>query len=443
MDLFVGIDWGSRVHAVCVMNAEGTALMEREVEHEGDAVLAFVQQLVELADGEMSKVKAAMEAPHGTLIEALMDVGVQAFHLNPKQLDRFRDRHTVAGAKDDALDARVLADSLRTDQKLFRPIPPKSAWLQQLVTEQRTHRQLQDHLLAMSFQVREALQRYYPQLLRLGSWHNEPWLWALAELVPTPNAARSVRKQRVEKLLTRHRIRRYKAEVVLERLRTTPLPAAEGVVEACAQKMLSLLPLLKVTHEQHRQCLKRLDAMLGEAAAFAPEKDDQAAAPPARKESKETQDNVQCGLTAESESHEAMLRDVALLQTLPGFGPRTATCVLARGHIALQNLDYHALRRLAGVAPVSRRTGGRNKAPMVVMRRACDGDLRDAVHMWAWSATQLDPTCKAHYAHLRAKGHSHARALRGLADRLLRIAIGVLKSGTPYRSEAAAQKTAA
>jgi hypothetical protein len=37
-----------------------------------------------------------------------------------KQLDRFRDRFTVAGAKDDRRDAHVMADSLRTDRHAFR-----------------------------------------------------------------------------------------------------------------------------------------------------------------------------------------------------------------------------------------------------------------------------------------------------------------------------------
>ena len=40
--------------------------------------------------------------------------------LHPKQLDRFRDRHRVAGAKDDRRDAFVLADSVRTDRPSFR-----------------------------------------------------------------------------------------------------------------------------------------------------------------------------------------------------------------------------------------------------------------------------------------------------------------------------------
>ncbi|MDE2652462.1 MAG: transposase [Gemmatimonadota bacterium] len=36
----------------------------------------------------------------------------------------FRDRYSPAGAKDASLDARVLADALRTDRHLFRRIDP-------------------------------------------------------------------------------------------------------------------------------------------------------------------------------------------------------------------------------------------------------------------------------------------------------------------------------
>ena len=44
------------------------------------------------------------------------------FSINPKQLDRFRDRYSPAGAKDDRRDAFVLADSLRTDPHCFHAV---------------------------------------------------------------------------------------------------------------------------------------------------------------------------------------------------------------------------------------------------------------------------------------------------------------------------------
>jgi hypothetical protein len=44
----------------------------------------------------------------------LVERGFQVYAINPKQLDRFRDRYSMSGAKDDRRDAFVLADSLRT-----------------------------------------------------------------------------------------------------------------------------------------------------------------------------------------------------------------------------------------------------------------------------------------------------------------------------------------
>ncbi len=53
-------------------------------------------------------------------METLLDRGFAVSSINPKQVDRFRDRFTVAGAKDDTRDALVLASSLRTDRRSFR-----------------------------------------------------------------------------------------------------------------------------------------------------------------------------------------------------------------------------------------------------------------------------------------------------------------------------------
>ena len=52
----------------------------------------------------------------------MLERGFNVYSINPKQLDRFRDRFTVSGAKDDSRDADVLADSLRTDMRAFRKI---------------------------------------------------------------------------------------------------------------------------------------------------------------------------------------------------------------------------------------------------------------------------------------------------------------------------------
>jgi len=66
------------------------------------------------------------------------------------------------------------------------------------------------------------------------------------------------------------------------------------------------------------------------------------------------------------------------------------------------------------------------------MRQGCSGRLRDALYHWARVASQVDPHAKRRYGTARARGHTHGRALRGVADWLLRVAIAMLKSGTLY-----------
>src|SRR5215510_1025906 len=56
-----------------------------------------------------SQEHVVIETPHGPIVEALLERGFNVYSINPKQLDRFRDRFTVAGSKDDSLDAYVLA----------------------------------------------------------------------------------------------------------------------------------------------------------------------------------------------------------------------------------------------------------------------------------------------------------------------------------------------
>lgn len=95
----------------------------------------------------------------------------------------------------------------------------------------------------------------------------------------------------------------------------------------------------------------------------------------------------------------------------------------------LANRDYHALRAYGGVAPVTRQSGKRRQ---VLMRYACNQRLRNALYHWGRVSLQNDDRSRAHYHGLRKKGHSHGRALRGVADRLLAMLVSMLRSGSSY-----------
>ena len=72
------------------------------------------------------------------------------------------------------------------------------------------------------------------------------------------------------------------------------------------------------------------------------------------------------------------------------------------------------------------------KTRRVLMRRACNLRLRNALHHWAATAIQCDEHMRTIYDRMRKTGKNYARALRGLGDHLLRVLVGALNSRTLY-----------
>jgi transposase len=400
--IYVGIDWATEAHQACVLDCTGRILAERSFAHTGEAVTAFAQWLHGVAGGDPSQAAIAIEVPRGAVVETLLEHGFHLYAINPKQLDRFRDRHSMAGAKDDRRDAFVLSDSLRTDRACFRRIRLDDPLVIQLRELSRVDEDLGCEANRLTNRLREQLHRFYVQTLKLSPSADEPWLWALLELAPSPAAGRRLQPKTIERLLRQYRIRRLNAQDVIAALRAPALHVAPGVVEAATEHIALLLPRLRLVHTQRQRCGARLDALLDKLAAV--EGDD-----------------------GQQREH----RDVEILRSLPGVGRVVAATVLAEASGPLAERDYHALRTHAGIAPVTKQSGKRRT---VVMRYACNGRLRYALYHWARVAATCEPASKTYYAALRQRGHSYARALRSVADRLLRILIAMLKSDSLFDS---------
>src|SRR5262249_57386720 len=121
--------------------------------------------------------------------------------------------------------------------------------------------------------------------------------------------------------------------------------------------------------------------------------------------------------------------EAAILRSWPGVGRLVAARVLTEGAEAIRQRDLTRLRALGGSAPVTKRSG---KTSRVEMLRACSGRLRYAYYHWARTAVQNDQRSRVHYHELRSRGKSHGRALRGVVDRLLNVAVAMLGHGTLY-----------
>src|SRR4051812_27694527 len=145
-----------------------------------------------------------------------MERGFRVHSINPKQLDRFRDRFSPAGAKDDSRDAEVLGDALRTDPRCFRALQPLDPVVVELREGSRMAEDLKQERNRLGNRVRELLWRFYPQMLGLTDDVAAPWFLDLWRLIPTAEKAARVREATVDRLLKRHRIRRLSAADVLE-----------------------------------------------------------------------------------------------------------------------------------------------------------------------------------------------------------------------------------
>jgi transposase len=397
--IFVGIDWGSEAHQVWVSDAAGAYLGERVVPHTGADLTALAAWLVTRAGGDAATVAVAIEIPHGPIVDTLLEHGCQVWAINPKQLDRFRDRFSAAGAKDDRRDARVLSSALRTDPVAFRHLAVDDPQTIQLREYARHDTELGEDFRRLANRLREQLQRTWPELLQRVPAADERWLWALLTLAPTPLEARHLSLARVRQLLRTQRIRRITAEELVTTLRTPSVRLAAGVREGVRVRILDLVDQLRVIATQRRHAERRLARALA-AMTESPDSD-----------------------------HLREHQDVTILQSLPAFGIRIAATMLAEAARPLRDRDYHGLRLLAGIAPVTKRSG---KSCVVLMRYACHARLRTTLHQWASGCLQHDPRSRAHYAALRRAGHTHGRALRGVADRMLAVLIAMLKNQTPY-----------
>jgi transposase len=407
---YAGVDWASESHHVFVTDGDGRKIGERVFKHSGEGLAEMAAWLMAASGAaDPSQILAAIEVPHGPVVETLLERGFKVHAINPKQMDRFRDRFTMAGAKDDSRDAEVMSSALRTDARCFRLLAVADPMVCELREWSRIAEELGVERNRLTNRMREQLWRYFPAFLEFDSDLSAGWLLDLWQAVPTPDKAASVRETTIAKLLKRRRIRRFDAAHVLSVLRKPPVQVAAGTIEAASAHITTLIARIRLVNRQIEQAHQRLDSLI--ARLSSPEE----AAPGQNKQ-----------------------HDAEILASLPGVGRIVLATLLAEAHDALQRRDYAALRSLTGAAPVTKRSG---KSCTVIRRHACHARLAGAMYHWARVATQHDPTSRAKYAALRSRGHSHGRALRSVADRLLNVACAMLRAGTTFNPDLAVQKT--
>jgi transposase len=122
--------------------------------------------------------------------------------------------------------------------------------------------------------------------------------------------------------------------------------------------------------------------------------------------------------------------DAEIYLSQPGLGIVTGARVLAEfGDDPRRYPDPKSRKNYAGTSPITRQSG---KKKTVLARYVHNDRLIDALRCQAFSALRGSPGARAYYDALRARGTGHNAALRQLANRLVGILHGCLKTRTCY-----------
>ena len=278
----------------------------------------------------------------------------------------------------------------------FRRVEPGNEENLRLQAATRLRGDLKSEFGADANRLWNELREYRPGLLTLCSGADEPWLWALIEKAPSPSKGAKLTRASIGAVLKKHRIRRLTVEDVQTVLRGDVLSLRSVYIESHVAKVLVLTAKLKLAQSQIDKIEKEIKTELAE-----------------RVESEE----------------KTKRRDLTILLSLPGFGPLTTATALGESGDAFERRDYNALRSLCGAAPITKQSGG---SRYVAMRQFCQPRLRVALHISALQAIRIDPKFHDLYVRARARGHTVGRALRNIADRLLCLAVQLLRKNELY-----------
>jgi transposase len=395
--LFVGDDWAEDHHDVELMDAAGRVLARKRLP-EGVAGMGRLhemvgQQLGEDADG--AEVAIGIETDRGPWVLALVAAGYTVFGVNPLQASRYRERHAVSGAKSDGADAHMLADMVRTDSHQLRAVAGDSADAEGLKVLARTHKTLIWERTRQVQRLRHQLREYYPAALEAYDDLDAPDTLELLDKAPDPARARKLTRAQVSAALKRARRRNIteRATAILAALRSPQLGQPPAVTAAYAVTVRSLIALITVLNEQ----VKTLQGQVEENFGRHP--------------------------------------DAEIYRSQPGMGAVLGARVLAEfGDDPDRYADGKSRRNYAATSPITRASG---KKKVVAARFVRNSRLVDALNAQALCATNASPGARALYDELRARGIEHNDALRRIANRLVGILHGCLKTRTLYNEATA------
>ena len=395
MAVFVGNDWAEAHHDVHLMNDDGDKLAAKRLPEGLEGIAALHAVISEHAE-DPSEVIVGIETERGMWVQALIAAGYQVYAINPLSVSRYRDRHSVAGAKSDPGDAKVLADLVRTDRHNHRPVAGDSDSADGVKVLARAHQNLIWDRTRHTNRLRNDLREFFPAALEAFDDLAHPDAVAVLAKTSNPAAAARLSVAQIRSALRqggRQRNLDTRAAEIQKALRSPQLAAPPAVTTAFAATSNALVEVIAGLNRQ----IARLETELA--------------------------------------NHFDQHPDAGIYRSLPGLGVILGARVLGEfGDDPERYNTAKSRRNYAGTSPLTI-ASGRKRA--VLARHIRNRRLYDAIDQWAFCSLQTSPGCRDFYDQRRAVGDLHHQALRALGNRLVGYLHGCLRTRTHYNEHTA------
>ena len=393
--VFVGHDWAEDHHDVFIEDDTGRRLGGGRLPEGVVGIARFHEMLADVVE-DPSEVTIATETDRGLFVNALVAAGYSVIAVNPMSTSRYRERHVTSGAKSDPGDAKVLADLARTDAHNHRQIAKDTELAEAIKVLARAHQSLIWTRQRQTNQLRSTLREFYPAALSAFDELAGRDALAVLAVAPTPTAGRQLSSSKIQATLQRGGRQRRLAERAGEihtALRGEQLAAPDLIADAMGATVTALVAVISALNTQ----IASLETKLAD----------------------------------RFEQHP----DAKIIRSLPGLGMTLGARVLGEfGDAPNRYSDAKSRKNYSGMSPITKASG---KHHVVLARYARNKRLADACYLWAFATLTASPGARAFYDEHRARGDTHNRALRALANRLVGILHGCLRHEALYDEDTA------
>jgi transposase len=388
---YVGVDWGSAEHAVCVLTEAGRVHARFAITHTAAGFANLAHRLAKLGDAEL--VPVAIERPDGRLVDSLLEAGHPVVPVKSNAIKAWRDAEVLSGAKSDPGDAEVIAEYLRLRRGRLDAARPFSAHTRALRTVVRTRDDVVHLRVRATNMLASLLDAFWPGARHLFKDVESPIALEFLTRYPTPASAAHLGEKRMAAFCSKHGYsgRRPAAELV-ERLRRAPAGVTDEIqTEAGRDAVIALVAVLR------------------------------------------TLGSVKKDLDRSVATHLNEHPDGRIFASLPRSGQVSAAQILAEWGDSRDAFDGpDAIAALAGIAPVTKASG---KHHAVSYRWACNKRFRQALVTFADNSRHESPWAADIYQRARARGMDHPHAIRVLARAWVRVIYRCWLNHEPYRPE--------